>query len=167
MTPKRGEESIVSKIIFIGAVLILLIIIGACAYFIYGYVQPNNAPSPTPMPTPVPTTTYTPTPTVKPTPLVNVSVTPKPDDGYYEQDTKITSGDFQFYYPGIWDHYIVYDMFDGMKNYSMLYDVNTRQTIQVADGNVFSEGAISNGKVMLYYPTGNQITLYEITSKRL
>jgi len=50
-----------------------------------------------------------------------------------------------------------------MKNYSMLYDTNTRETRQIDSGTVFSYGAISNGKVMLFYPlSGNKIYLYDI-----
>jgi beta propeller repeat protein len=167
MTQQPGD-SLVSKIVFIGALLILLLIMGACVFVIYGYVSPHGPvlPSSTPLPSPV--ATYTPMPTERPiwTPTPNATITPTPDTGYYQEDTKVTTGEFDFYYPGVWDHYIVYDMFDGMKNYSMLYDTYTRDTSQIADGTVFSYGTMSNGKVLLYYPKGSKIYLYDIKDKR-
>jgi beta propeller repeat protein len=77
----------------------------------------------------------------------------------------VTGGDFTFSDLGIWDRYIVYDMDDGAKNYSKLYDTNTRDTVQIADGSVFSHGAISNSRVLLFYPKGNKIYLYEIKTR--
>lgn len=167
MTPQPGEESLVSKIVFIGALLILLLIMGACVFVIYGYVSPHG-PTERPTSLPSPVATYSPMPTERPTPTPTprATITPTPDTGYYQEDTKVTTGEFDFYYPGIWDRYIVYDMFDGTKNYSMLYDTYTRETAPIADGTVFSYGTISNGKVLLYYPMGSKIYLYDIKDRR-
>ncbi len=164
MTQQPGD-SLVSKVVFIGAVLVLLLIMGACVFVIYGYLSPNS-PSATPEPSAA--ATYTPTPTERPTstPRPSNTATPRPDPGNYQQDTKVTAGEYNFYYPGIWDHYIVYDKFDGMNNYSMLYDVNTQETYPIAEGTVFSYGVIGNGKVLLYYPSGSKIYLYDIKDKR-
>ncbi len=168
MTPHPGEESLVSKILFIGILLVLLLILGACVFVIYSYMSPPGDP---PTVTPAPTMVDSPTPSPTPTPTPQASVppksTPEPDTGYYQQDTKLADADsnFEFYYPGIWDRYVVYDMFDGMKNYTILYDTTTRQKRTIDSGTVFSYGTISNGKVMLYYPrNGNKIYLYDIKS---
>jgi beta propeller repeat protein len=163
---QQPGDSLVSKIIFIGALLILLLIMGACVFVIYGYMSPHGPvlPSATPLPSPV--ATYAPTPTARPTPVPDATITPTPDTGNYQEDTKVTLGEFDFYYPGIWDHYIIYDMFDGMKNYSILYDTNSAERTTIADGTVFSYGTISNGKVLLYYPIGSKIYLYDIKDRR-
>lgn len=166
MTPQPGKRSLASEIIFFGALIVLIIVLGACAFYIYDYVTPDVTVTPTPKPTvtatPVPTPRPTPTPTAKP----STNPTPTLDPAFYQQDTKITIGDFDFSYPGIWDHYIVYDMFDGTKNYTWLYDANTGDRQQIADGTVFSYGTISNNKVMLFYPAnGNRIYLYDIKTR--
>jgi beta propeller repeat protein len=163
MTKQQGN-SLVSKIVFIGALLILLLIMGACVFVIYGYVSPHGPVLPSATPTPAPTAT--PTPTARPTPTPGATMTPTPDTGYYQDDAKVTTGEFDFSYPGLWDRYIVYDMFDGMKNYSILYDTLTRERMTIADGTVFSYGTISNGKVLLYYPIGSKIYLYDIKDRR-
>jgi beta propeller repeat protein len=163
MTKQQGD-SLVSKIVFIGALLILLIIMGACVFVIYGYVSPHGPVLPSTTPTPAPTAT--PTPTARPSPTPRATMTPTPEAGYYQDDTKVTTGEFDFSYPGIWDRYIVYDMFDGMKNYSILYDTLARERMTIADGTVFSYGTISNGKVLLYYPKGSKIYLYDIKDRR-
>jgi beta propeller repeat protein len=176
MTPEPEEHSLVSKIIIVGVILILILVIGSCAYIIYGYMQPANMPAVLVTPSPTVTPTPTPFPTPSPTPYSNATATPTPseqpganatvdpdDSGIYEQDTQVTSGNFTFYDPGVWNNYIVYDMFDGMKNYSMLYDADTGKTQQLDSGTVFSYGAIGDGKVVLYYPlNGNKIYLYNI-----
>ena len=170
MTREPGEESLLSKIIIVGAVLILILVMGSCVFIIYNYMQPHNSAqaSDTPLPptaTPVPVQfpsniTVTPAPTVQSNP--NATVDPD-KSGIYESDTRVTSGDFQYFNIGVWNNYIVYDMNDGAKNYSMLYNVNTRQTQQIDSGTVFSYGAISDGKLVLYYPlNGNRIYLYNI-----
>lgn len=169
MTPEPGKENIVSKVVFVGVVIILLLILGGCAFFIYQYIEPPGvpapSPSPSPSPTPTPLLTPTPRPTYTPTPRPSVTPTPTPNSQYYQQDTLVTNGASQYYYPGIWDHYIIYDMDDGTKNYSMLYDIDSGQSTQIDSGTVFSYGAISNGKVMLYYPNHYQIVLYNIATK--
>jgi len=134
---------------------------GACVFVIYSYLSP-----PGPAIEPTPAITYTPVPTAKPTTTPRPSATVPPDDGYYQQDTKVTTSEFEYTYPGVWDHYIAYDMCDGMKNYTMLYDISTRETTQVADGTVFCYGTISNGKLLLYYPIGSKIYLYDIKDNR-
>ncbi|HTX43159.1 MAG TPA: hypothetical protein VMC61_00420 [Methanocella sp.] len=162
---KQPGDSLASKIVYVGALIILLLIMGACVFVIYGYVNPQGPVLPSSTPRPSPAATYTPPPTSwpSPTPTPVASITPTPDSGFYQQDTKVTTGEFEYYYPGIWDHYIVYDMNDGMKNYSMLYDTSGQQTRQIDSGTVFSYGAISNGQVMLFYPqNGNKIYLYNI-----
>ncbi len=160
MTQKQGD-SLVSKLTFTAIIVILLLVMGACVYVIYGYVNPHfPAPKPTPLPTPVPT----PPPYLTVTPRPSATV--DPNAGNYQQDTRVTTGDFDYTSPGIWDRYIVYDEFDGMKNYTMLYDTATRMTTQVADGMVFSYGTISNGKLLLYYPAGSKVYLYDIKDKR-
>ncbi|HTY89616.1 MAG TPA: hypothetical protein VMC84_00400 [Methanocella sp.] len=168
MTPQPGKRSLASEIIFVGALIVLIIVIGACAFYIYDYIVPHSTVTPTANPTvtatpvPTPRQTATPTPTATPTAVA----TPTLDPGFYQQDTKITVGEFDYSYPGIWDHYIAYDMYDGAKNYTFLYDVNTGDRTQIADGTVFSYGDISNGKVMLFYPTnGNRIYLYDIRTR--
>lgn len=169
MTPEPGKDHIVTKIIIIGVALILLLIMGACAFVIYNYIQPQDSgPSstPTPSPTPTPLPTYTPTPTPIPTPTPNATGTPIPDTGYTQNDAKVTTGDFQFSYPGIWNNYVVYDMYDGQNNYTILYDANSKTRTQVDTGWVFSYGTISDGKVMLYQPSGNSITLYDIVTRQ-
>jgi beta propeller repeat protein len=165
MTPQPGKKSLASEAVFIGGLLVLLLIMGACGFVIYDYITPDS--SPTPMPTLKPTLTATPTtaPTEHPTPTPTATVKPTLDPGYYQQDSRVTMGDFEYYYPAVWDHYIVYDMFDGVKNYTQLYDINTRERTQIADGWVFSYGTISNGKVMLFYPKGNKIYLYDIKTR--
>ena len=166
MTPHPGKRSLVSEIIFVGALVILLIILGACAIFIYNSLASD--PSPTPVPTPTTTATPVPSPVPTPTPRASPSATPKPslDSSFYQQDKRITSGDYEFSCPGIWNNYIVYDMFDGANNATYLYNVNTGDRLQIANGVVFSYGNIGNGKVMLFYPNnGNRIYLYDITTR--
>jgi beta propeller repeat protein len=167
MTPEPGKRSIVSEIIFIGALVVLLAIIVVCGLVIYDYLIPPGVSTPTA--TAMPTATVSPTiaPTVKPSaqPTASAAPTQDPNAGYYQQDSKVTGGDFTFSDLGIWDHYIVYDMDDGAKNYSKLYDANTRETTQIADGMVFSHGAISNSRVLLFYPKGNKIYLYDIKTR--
>src|SRR5271157_70302 len=169
MTPEPGKDHIVSKIIIIGVALILLLIMGACVFVIYNYLQPqDSAPSSTSTPSPLPTITPTPMPTYTPTPTTrpNATSTSIPDSGYIQDDAKVTTGDFQFTYPGIWNNYIVYDMYDGQKNYTILYDANSKTRTQIDTGWVFSDGTISDGKVMLYKPSGNTITLYDIATRQ-
>jgi beta propeller repeat protein len=162
----QPHSSITSKVLSIVLLLVLLLILGACVFIIYGYVSPHGPiTKPTATTAATPVATYTPIPataTPRPTPIV----TPPPDSGFYQQDNKITMDEFQYYYPGIWDHYVVYDMFDGYKNYTMLYDFNTRETTQVADGTVFSYGTISNGQLLLYYPIGSKVYLYNIKERK-
>lgn len=162
-----GKKSLASEIVFFGAIAVLIIVLGACAFYIYGFMSHGSAtvtPRPTATSTPAPTAT--PTATARPTATATASPSATADTGYYQQDTKITVGQFDFSYPGIWDHYIVYDMFDGTKNYTWLYDTSTGDQRQIADGTVFSYGTISNGKVMLFYPgNGNRIYLYDIKTR--
>ncbi len=156
---KKPADSLVSKVVFTGVLLMLLLIMGACIFVIYSYMNPPGpAVEPTPLPTPA--ATSTPVPTAKP------SATIPPDSGYYQQDTKVTSGESEYTYPGVWEHYIAYDKCDGMNNYTMLYDINSRQTTEVANGTVFCYGTISNGKLLVYYPAGSKIYLYDIKDKR-
>jgi beta propeller repeat protein len=169
MTPQPGKKSLVSEVIFIFVLLVLLVILGACAVFIYNYMAVHTpTPTPTPKPTATATATPTPRPTLTPTPVTAATPTAKPTDidpAFYQKDTKVTMGEFDYYYPGIWSHYIVYDMFDGTKNYTFLYDINTGDRNQIADGIVFSYGTISNNKILMFYPTnGNRIYLYDITT---
>lgn len=165
MTPQPKKRSLASEIVFIGALLVLLLILGACAVYIYDYVTPAASPTPTTDPT----ATVTPRPTMPPT--VTATATAKPSatvdpGGYYQEDTKVTMGEFEYYYPAVWERYIVYDMFDGVKNYTKLYDTVSKETTQVDDGIVFSFGTISNGKIMLFYPnSGNKIYLYDIKTR--
>ncbi|AFD00014.1 hypothetical protein Mtc_1260 [Methanocella conradii HZ254] len=165
MVPHPGEESIISKAIFICILVLILLIMGVCVFIIYDYLTPDASLTPVTQ-TPAIAVTPPPLPTMTPTPRPTATPTPTLDAGHYQQDTKVTGGDFEYYYPGIWSHYIVYDMYDGTKNYSMLYDVNTQRTTRIAEGCVFSNGAISNGKVLLFYPEGNKIYLYDINSRK-
>jgi beta propeller repeat protein len=167
MTPQPPKRSLTSEIVFLGALSVLIVILGASAFYIYDYVTPDPTPTPIPTATPTATPTTTPRPpTATPTPQASTGPTPTIDTGDYQQDTKITIGEFEFSYPGIWERYIVYDMFDGMKNYTFIYDTSTGDRTQIADGIVFSYGTISNGKVMLFYPnSGNKIYLYNIKTR--
>lgn len=57
-------ESLFSKVAFVVVLLVLLAILGGCAYVIYGYVSPPADPAlatATPLPTPLPTPTQKPT----------------------------------------------------------------------------------------------------------
>lgn len=168
MTPE--EQSLLSKITLIVTILILLLIMGGCLYFIYGYISPASGQynPPTPIPTATPTPTPTPKPTATATPLPTTSVAPThvQDPGSIQQDTRVTNGFFSYSYPGIWGNYIIYDMSDGQTNASVLYDTTTRQEKQIATGTVFSYGDISNGKVMLYNPLNHKIILYDIAASR-
>ena len=177
MTREPGEESLLSKILIASVVIILLLVMGSCVFFIYNYLQPSGSPVATATPTPTasaapttqfPSVTATPTPTAQASTGANVTVNPD-ESGVYEQDTDVTAYDTQYTSPqfsdiGIWNNYIVYDMLDGNGvNYSMLYNVNNQQTNMVDSGTVFSDGAIADGKLVLYYPlNGNKIYLDNI-----
>jgi len=165
MVPRPREESIFSKAIFISILAVMLLVMGICVFIIYDYLTPD-VPAMTVTPTPTIAVTPHPLPTATPAPRPSATSTPTIDPGYYQKDTRVTTGDFEYYYPGIWSNYIVYDMYDGTKNYSMLYNTDTQQTTKIAEGRVFSLGTISNGKVLLYYPEGNKVYLYDIYTRR-
>ena len=169
------EESLFSKALAIGALAILLIILGACVYVIYGYVSPPPGPgvaSPTPTPSPAPTPEITPTPTpaasMTPTPTVQIcptpEITPTPTP-VYQSDVQVTSQiTVMPQGVGIWDKYIVYD--EGLKaGFRVhLYNIQTRADVVIAAGNVRSYGCIGSGKVGLVY-NDSKITLYDIQTK--
>jgi beta propeller repeat protein len=165
-------ESLLSKIMVVGALALLLVIIGACGYVIYGFVNPppdpdaiaitaTITPSPTLSPTPTPAPALTPQPTlqINPTP----EATPIPA---YQDDFRITRG-IKVVTPGIWDTFVVYDEIVGTDNYSV-HIFNTVSYIDdvIATGNVRSYGCIGSGKVGLLYGDSNKIMLYDLESHK-
>jgi beta propeller repeat protein len=158
------EESMFSKIMFAGALVVLLIIIGACGYVIYGFItQPPDpdsvaiaatvTPSPTPAAMPLPTPT--------PQPTQQVTITPVP---VYQDDFQITKG-IKVVTPGMWGAFVVYDEIVGTDDYKVhLYNTVSRIDDVIATGNVRSYGCIGSGKVGLLYGEDNRIMLYDLES---
>ncbi|OPY25862.1 MAG: hypothetical protein A4E28_02888 [Methanocella sp. PtaU1.Bin125] len=154
-------ESLFSKIMVLGALVLLVAIIGACGYVIYGFINPSPAmpviagtvtPSPTPLSTPTPTPTPVP---VGPTP----EATPNP---VYQDDFQITSG-IKVVTPGIWGTFVVYDEIVGTNDYKVhLYNTISRIDDVIATGNVRSYGCIGSGKVGLLYKDDYRIMLYDL-----
>jgi beta propeller repeat protein len=177
MEPIRPpHETLFSKLLVIGVLVVLLVILGACVYVIYGYVSPPPDPdsiAATPVPTATPTHTPTPTPTPMPTPTPQPTVhidtsptptpTPTPD---YQRDVQITNGIKVMSQPGIWEKYVVYDEMIGNNNYKVhLYDSSVKTDIVIATGNIRSYGCIGSGKVGLLDEDTTQIWLYDIGSR--
>lgn len=172
---KPPEETLFSKLIVIGALVLLVAILGACVFVIYGYAFPAPDPdsiaatpvptatlTPTPTPTPVPSVTPTPQPTVQIDPLPTVTPTPAPA---YQSDVQVTSGR-KIMTPGIWERYIVYDEVVGKNSYKVhLYDIPLKEDTVIATGNVRSYGCIGSGKVGLIDEDTTLVYLYDIAGK--
>lgn len=173
------EEGIFTKILVFGALAVLLLILVACAFFIYGFVNPSQDdpvyPTPTPLPThttvitstPTPTPVITPTP--KPVPTLQIEPTPEATPAPvidYQFDTRVTDGIKISTPPGIWSRYIVYDELIGDNNFKIhIYDLKSLGDTVIATGNVRSNGAVGAGKVALLYGDDNTIKLYDLESK--
>lgn len=158
------DESLFSKILFLGALAVLLVIIGACGYVIYGFISQAAGADP-----PVISTTVTPSPSAAPTPTSKPSLpaTPTPDATHtpiYQDDVQITRG-IKVVTPGIWESFVVYDEILGTDSYRVhLYNTVSRIDDVIATGNVRSYGCIGSGKVGLLYGDDNRIMLYDIES---
>jgi len=178
------EESTFSKVMFFGTLIILVIILCACAYFIYGYINPSpgDDPTSTAVPASTPTTiskhttvlsTSTPKPTSKPTskPTLQIGPTPVATDMpaiENESDTKVSSGLKIAVPPGIRDNYIVYDEIVGNDSYNIhLYDTQLLSDQIIDSGNVRSFGAIGCGEVAIWNGTDNIMRLFNISSKSM
>jgi len=172
---KPPEETLFSKLMVIGALVILVAILGACVFVIYGYVFPAADPdsiAATPVPTPTPTPVPTPTPTPVPTPALTSMNTPTPTPvpsleptPVYQQDTQVTFGR-KIMTPGIWEKYIVYDESVGKDSYKVhLYNILTKADDVIATGNVRSYGCIGSGKVGLLDEDTTFVYLYDISAK--
>jgi beta propeller repeat protein len=162
MTPEPPKDSFLSKIIFAATILVLILILATCAFFIYNNVMPHAAatatPTPTPLPTVKPTIVSTPRITVTPTPVATTSID-------VPHDTLVSDATGAYSDLGIWDHYIVYDELVSSGDIKVhLYNIDSRQGHIIAEGNVHSYGTIGNGKVALLYPDTNMIKLYDIAS---
>jgi|AGTN01.2.fsa_nt_gi Periplasmic component of the Tol biopolymer transport system len=168
---KPPENNLFSRLLVIGVLILLLAIVGACVYVIYGYVSQSAEAdgidaTPTPTPTPEPTATPTPTPTPQPTvqidPLPTATPTPQP---VYQHDVRVTMGSKIMSPQGIWDGYIVYDEQVGKNNYKVhLYSISTKTDNVIATGNVRSYGSIGSGKVGLLDESTTNISLYDISN---
>jgi beta propeller repeat protein len=173
---KPPEETLFSKLLVIGALVILVAILGTCVFVIYGYVFPAPdpdsiavTPAPTPTPTPVPTATPTPTPAPTPQPTVQIDptplVTPTPVP-VYQEDTQVTNGRKIIAPAGIWERYIVYDEMISNNNYNVhLYDIFLKTDQVIGTGNIRSYGCIGSGKVGLLNEDTTMIFLYDIAAK--
>ncbi|MGA9138842.1 MAG: hypothetical protein WBZ29_01365 [Methanocella sp.] len=164
------EESLFSKIIVVGALALLLAIICACGYVIYGFISAPGDQDPAAV---AATTTPSPMPTVAPTdilmPVQQATITPTPSPTptpVYQDDVQITSG-IKVDNPGIWGTFVVYDEVVGMNNYKVhLYNTVSRIDDVIATGNVRSNGCIGSGKVGLLYGDDNRIMLYDVESRK-
>jgi beta propeller repeat protein len=159
-------DSLFSKIMVVGALALLLVIIGACGYVIYGFV--NQPPDPdavaitaTIMPPPTSSPMLTPIPTMQPSGQISPTpkATPTP---VYQDDLQITKG-IKVVTPGIWGTFVVYDENVGTDNYRIhLYNTVSRIDDVIATGNVRSYGCIGSGKVGLLYGDDYRIMLYDL-----
>jgi len=164
------EDSLFSMILVAGALVVLLVIISACGYVIYGFI--NQPPDPdsvaiaatvTPFPTHVltPVSTPTPQPTLQINPTPEVTPTP-----IYQDDFQITRG-IKVVTPGIWGTFVVYDQIVGTDDYKVhLYNTVSRIDDVIATGNLRSYGCICSGKVGLLYGEDNRIMLYDLESRK-
>lgn len=168
MTPEPHKDSFLSKIIFVVTILVLILILAACALFIYDNVMPHTAaedpvtatPTLTPTPTAKPTAASTPTPHITVTPTVEATTSVE-----VPHDTLVSDATGAYSDLGIWDHYIVYDELVSDGDIKVhLYNTDSRQGRLIAEGNVHSYGTIGNGKVALLYPDTNVIKLYDIAT---
>ncbi|HMK46037.1 MAG TPA: hypothetical protein VK436_05380 [Methanocella sp.] len=173
---KRPEESTFSKVMFFGALIILVIILCICAYFIYGHINSHSgdpissSAMPASVPTRIPThTTLTPTPVLKPT--LQIEPTPVATDMpavKYESDTKVSDGLKIAMPPGIQDSYIVYDEIVGDNNYNIhLYDTKSLSDQIIGSGNERSFGAVGCGEVAIWNGTDNIIHMFNISDKTM
>jgi beta propeller repeat protein len=172
---KPPVETLFSKLLVIGVLVVLLAVLGACAYVIYGYLAPaadpdsiaaTPVPTATPTPTPVPVATPTPTPTPQPTVQIDPTpvLTPTPTPTY-QYDERVTSLQ-KVMTPGVWKKYIVYDEMVGKNSYKVhLYDIPMKTDEVIATGNVRSYGCIGSGKVGLLDEDTTLITVFDIASK--
>lgn len=173
-----SDESLFSKILVIAVVITLVVILGACAYVVYGYIVPPQDPGLLPAvtptgtisitPTSLPTKRPTPTPTPFPQPTLQINPTPVPTDAptVYDYDIRITDGLKIASPPGLWEHYIVYDEIVGTDNFNVhLYDISAMSDLIISTGNIRSFGAIGSGKVALQNLDSNRIYLYDLTDK--
>lgn len=177
MRPESSEGTIASKVIFVASIAILLLIISACVYVIYGYMSPPSAevpsatagPSPVPTlsgivvytPTPVPTPTATPTPTPTATPTPKPEATPEPA---YQKDFQITRSQSSFTNPGLWDNYVVYET-NGVDSTSIyIYNLLNDRESKIAEGDVHCYGCIGEGKVAFIDSKDSSMHIYDIAT---
>ncbi|HEY3422625.1 MAG TPA: hypothetical protein VGK13_05650, partial [Methanocellaceae archaeon] len=148
-------------------IIVLVLVLAACALFVYNSLYPHtaiaNPVTVTPTPTPV-SPTATPRPTAHPT---YASSSPTPQATPYVDipiDTRVSITAGVYSNLGIWDHYIVYDETadDGSQKVH-LYNTDNKQDHVIAQGNVHSYGTIGNGQVGLLFPN-NEIKLYNIAT---
>ena len=179
--PPKGSLS--SHIAFIAMIGVLLAVLGGCVYVIYGQVfpappadantatlLPKDSPTPEPTLTPTATPTPTPTPTAAPTPTLQIDPTPTPTPTpvpTYQSDIQVTKSLKIAMWPGIWDHFIVYDEIVGTNgsDYRVhLYNTQNMLDQVIASGNVRSYGCIGEGKIGLVYGDDNRIVIYDIAT---
>lgn len=163
------EETLFSKLLVVGVLIVLLAILGACVYVIYGYVSQSPDPDSIAA-TPVPTVTPSPTPaSTPPTPTLQIEPWPTetpPPEPDYQNDVRVTTGQ-KVMTPGIWEKYIVYDEQVGKDSFKIyLYDISLNTNEVIATGNVRSYGCIGSGNVGIVDEDTTQIWLYDIETKK-
>jgi hypothetical protein len=158
------QESLFSKILVVGALALLLVIICACGYVIYGFISQPADPDPAAI---AATVTPTPVPTPTPKPVLQNSPTPEATpEPVYQDDVQITSG-IKVDTPGIWGTFVVYDEIVGTDDYKVhLYNTVSRIDDVIATGNVRSYGCIGDGRVGLLYGDDYRIMLYDIENNK-